>query len=160
MARRALCASSARGGDGAQVAVVGGKDGASLTECSRPEALERALSAPVGRTAGAVAFHRLAIQGVGDHRAMQPFFFDGGGHLLQTSGPSHSTAPPVLVVAVNGEIYNARELAGEMGVELESGSDCQVLGPLWAAHAGQWDALLPRLRGEFAGVAFHVPTGS
>lgn len=159
-ARRALCASSVRGGDGAQVAVVGGKDGASLTECGDPGAMERALAAAVGHSAGVVAFHRLAIQGVGDIRAMQPFCFDAAGRLLPADGHARSASATALVVAVNGEIYNARELAGELGAELESGSDCQVLGPLWAAHVGQWDAVLPRLRGEFAGVAFHVPSGT
>ncbi len=54
-----------------------------------------------------------------------------------------------LVLAVNGEIYNHRELRAEIGARdaFRTDSDCEVILPLYAAEGPH---LLPRLRGMFA----------
>ena len=54
-----------------------------------------------------------------------------------------------LVLAVNGEIYNHRELRAEIGVRDAFGtdSDCEVILPLWRSEGPR---LVERLRGMFA----------
>jgi asparagine synthase (glutamine-hydrolysing) len=61
---------------------------------------------------GTAGFTRLAINGL-DPAGMQPFSNDR------------------LIWMCNGEIYNWRALAAEYGILCESGSDCEVLGPLY-----------------------------
>jgi asparagine synthase (glutamine-hydrolysing) len=53
------------------------------------------------------------------------------------------------VLAVNGEIYNHRELRTEIGAReaFRTDSDCEVILPLYAQEG---PGLLPRLRGMFA----------
>ena len=51
------------------------------------------------------------------------------------------------VIAYNGEIYNFRELARELSIETESGSDTEVL---LEAFERSGPAILPRLNGIFA----------
>ncbi|HEX4825080.1 MAG TPA: asparagine synthase B [Candidatus Polarisedimenticolaceae bacterium] len=54
-----------------------------------------------------------------------------------------------LVLAVNGEIYNHRELRSEIGIRDAFGtdSDCEVILPLWRSDGPR---LVERLRGMFA----------
>jgi len=61
-----------------------------------------------------LGFTRLAINGL-DERGMQPM---------------KSSAEP-LIWACNGEIYNWKELANRFGIVTTSGSDCEILGPLF-----------------------------
>ncbi|HEX6203066.1 MAG TPA: asparagine synthase B [Thermoanaerobaculia bacterium] len=86
----------------------------------------------VATAEGAVLAHeRLAIVDV-EHGA-QPLASPGGEQLL----------------AVNGEIYNHRELAAGLGTPypFATASDCEVILPLWREHG---PALLERLDGIFA----------
>ncbi len=81
---------------------------------------------------GAVfVFTRLAINGLND-AGMQPF--EHGGQVFMC----------------NGEIYNSRALAAEIGYETVSGSDCEVLGALWRSCAGDAVAFARALDGVFA----------
>lgn len=52
-----------------------------------------------------------------------------------------------LVLVANGEVYNHRELAAELGVEMRTGSDCEVLLHLYRRHGLDF---LDRVRGMFA----------
>lgn len=61
---------------------------------------------------GVMGFTRLAINGL-NPEGMQPMFSDS------------------TLWMCNGEIYNWRALAEEWGIEATSGSDCEVLGPLY-----------------------------
>jgi len=60
-----------------------------------------------------LGFTRLAINGL-THNGMQP---------MQRSGVSW---------ICNGEIYNWRNLAAEYGLDAKSGSDCEIVGPLYS----------------------------
>lgn len=83
-------------------------------------------------TSGAMCFFsRLAINGLSS-AGMQPFEQDE------------------LVVMCNGEIYNAPALASQLGCEMKSGSDCEVLGALWKACEGNGVAFAQALDGVFA----------
>jgi asparagine synthase (glutamine-hydrolysing) len=61
---------------------------------------------------GYMGFTRLAINGLND-AGMQPFEIPG------------------LRWMCNGEIYNAKDLANQYNIPMPSGSDCEVLGPLY-----------------------------
>jgi asparagine synthase (glutamine-hydrolysing) len=88
---------------------------------SRPEA-EAYLSKLNGRgpesrqlqdiSGGYLGFTRLAINGLNEG-GMQPFSCGGVRWIC------------------NGEIYNARQLSQEYNIQMTSGSDCEVLGPLY-----------------------------
>jgi asparagine synthase (glutamine-hydrolysing) len=70
----------------------------------------------------------------------------GGAQPLVSPDGSH-------VLAVNGEIYNHKELEGELtgGYRFRTGSDCEVI---LALYAEQGDAFVDRLRGMFAFVLY------
>ena len=55
-----------------------------------------------------------------------------------------------LALAVNGEIYNHRELEAALGrpYDFQTGSDCEVINALWREHGGP--GFLDRLDGIFA----------
>lgn len=77
----------------------------------------------------ALGHNRLAI--VGGEDAIQPIVSDG------------------ITLAANGEIYNWRELRAEFpGREWKTGSDCEVLIPLYEKHGIA--RMLEMLEGEFA----------
>lgn len=67
---------------------------------------------------GFLGFTRLAINGLNE-AGMQPFCQDG------------------IQWICNGEIYNARQLSEEYGIPMLSGSDCEVLGPLYKVFRDQ-----------------------
>ena len=70
----------------------------------------------VGR--GLLGFHRLAIMGL-TPEGMQPFELDGS------------------YVVCNGELYGFQKLKDELtakGYTFQSGSDCELLLPLWREH--------------------------
>lgn len=61
------------------------------------------------------------------------------------------------ILAVNGEIYNHRELRGECaGYEFRTGSDCEVILPLVRTHGA---AAVERLSGIFAFALYDRGTG-
>lgn len=79
-----------------------------------------------------LGFTRLAINGV-NPLGMQPFQKDG------------------LTWMCNGEIYNHRDLAYGHGIlENKSGSDCEVLGPMYMAHRDNLTSFFRSLDGVFA----------
>ena len=88
---------------------------------------------------GVLAFHRLAIMGF-QPEAMQPFELDGS------------------YVVCNGEIYGferfREELAGEY--EFKSGSDCEVLLPLYRKYGVE---MFRMLDAEFALIMYDGTTG-
>ena len=86
-------------------------------------------------------FHRLAINGaMGDPLSMQPF--ETIGHWI---------------VACNGEIYNWRELASEYDLNIQGGSDCEVIGHLLEAGIPV-HAMVGMLDGVFAFAAYNKRT--
>ena len=121
------------------------------TEISLP-ALERAFAATKSRgpddsrtlalPSGALLFHRLSIMGV-HPEGMQPF-----------------TAPDGSAVVCNGELYGFRKRKRELeakGYVFSSGSDCELLLPLWREHG---TGMFRQLDAEFAMVLYDAPTDS
>lgn len=81
-----------------------------------------------------LVFHRLIINGLNKESSNQPFeYLDGN-----------------LIVACNGEIYNYKELAIKYDIELETGSDCEIIGKLFIKLKYDVELLLNELLGEFA----------
>ena len=92
----------------------------------------------VGR--GLLGFHRLAIMGL-TPEGMQPFELDGS------------------YVVCNGELYGFRKLKDELiakGYTFQSGSDCELLLPLWREHGVDMFRLLDA---EFALILYDGKTG-
>ena len=82
---------------------------------------------------GIMGFHRLAIMGLSE-KGMQPMEWNGN------------------VCICNGEIYNYRFLAKEkLNLSLHTGSDCEVLLPLYCKYKTQ---MFDMLDGEFAMVCY------
>jgi len=99
---------------------------------------------------GVLGFTRLAINGLND-AGMQPF------HWTAADGTQYSWI-------CNGEIYNWRLLAADYGIVTTSGSDCEILGPLFHACGEEPDKFCKLLDGVFAFVivnetAKHVVCG-
>ena len=89
---------------------------------------------------GTLLFHRLAIMGI-HPEGMQPF-----------------TAPDGSAVVCNGELYGFRKLKKEMearGYRFASGSDCELLLPLWREHGVE---MFGELDAEFAMVLYDAPS--
>ena len=92
----------------------------------------------VGR--GLLGFHRLAIMGL-TPEGMQPFELDGS------------------YVVCNGELYGFQKLKGELtakGYTFQSGSDCELLLPLWREHGVDMFRLLDA---EFALILYDGKSG-
>lgn len=81
-----------------------------------------------------IGFHRLALNGIIRSTANQPFMFD--------------TDDKVDYVMCNGEIYNYKELAQKYDIQLESGSDCEILYPLYNKIGAA--KMMEEIDGEFA----------
>jgi asparagine synthase (glutamine-hydrolysing) len=81
-----------------------------------------------------VGFHRLAINGLAKVSADQPF--------VQESDTS------IFYMIANGEVYNYKELAKKYEIELTSGSDCEILLPLFQKIG--LDAMIKELDPECA----------
>ena len=62
-----------------------------------------------------------------------------------------------LVLAVNGEIYNHQDLRHRLSYPFRTGSDCEVLLPLYRDHGRE---LVHHLRGMFAFVIYNASTGA
>ena len=93
-------------------------------------------------SAGTLLFHRLAIMGP-EPAGMQPF-----------------TAPDGSAVVCNGELYGFRKLKRELeakGYWFASGSDCELLLPLWREHG---TAMFAELDAEFALILYDAPANS
>lgn len=93
-------------------------------------------------SAGTLLFHRLAIMGP-EPAGMQPF-----------------TAPDGSAVVCNGELYGFRKLKRELeakGYWFASGSDCELLLPLWREHG---TAMFAELDAEFALILYDASTNS
>lgn len=80
-----------------------------------------------------IGFHRLSIM---DPRAVgdQPFI--------------QETEDKLYYLVCNGEIYNYRELCEKYEIETHTGSDCEMLLPLWRKIG--MDAMVKELNGEYA----------
>jgi len=78
-----------------------------------------------------MGFTRLAINGLSD-KGMQPFYSQ------QTSW------------ICNGEIYNWKELAFNHGFQLQSGSDCEIIGSMYQLYKDNLPQLFRSLDGVFA----------
>ena len=91
---------------------------------------------------GTLLFHRLAIMGP-DSTGMQPF-----------------TAPDGSAVVCNGELYGFRKMKKQLeekGYQFQSGSDCELLLPLWREYGTEMFSLLDA---EFALVLYDAPSAS
>ena len=91
---------------------------------------------------GSLLFHRLAIMGL-HPEGMQPF-----------------TAPDGSAVVCNGELYGFRQMKREReakGYAFSSGSDCELLLPLWREYG---EDMFDKLDAEFALILYDAPTGS
>ena len=98
----------------------------------------RTLSLP----SGSLFFHRLAIMGP-EPQGMQPF-----------------TAPDGSAVVCNGELYGFRRMKKELearGYAFTSGSDCELLLPLWREQGVK---MFAGLDAEFALVLYDAPSDS
>ena len=90
---------------------------------------------------GWLGFHRLAIMGLHEE-GMQPFHLDGD------------------MCVCNGELYLFRTLKKELedqGYTFVSGSDCELILPLWQKHGTDMFAMLDS---EFAMIIYDGETGS
>ncbi len=90
---------------------------------------------------GTLLFHRLSIMGLSE-AGMQPFQRDG------------------CTLVCNGELYGFRPMKAaleERGWTFQSGSDCEILIPLWREHSVEMFSLLDA---EFALVLYDGRTGS
>ena len=84
------------------------------------------MSKIIKTDSGFLGFHRLAIMGL-DSSGMQPFSLDG------------------LFLVCNGEIYGYEKLKNELktkGYSFSSGSDCEILLPLYKEHKTDMFAML------------------
>ena len=91
---------------------------------------------------GTLLFHRLAVMGP-EPAGMQPF-----------------TAPDGSAVVCNGELYGFRRLKRALEAEghrFASGSDCELLLPLWRERGAE---MFAELDAEFALVLYDAPTDS
>ena len=89
---------------------------------------------------GILCFHRLSIMGL-DPTGMQPFELDGS------------------YVVCNGELYGFQKLKDELtakGYTFQSGSDCELLLPLWREHGVDMFRLLDA---EFALILYDGKSG-
>ena len=89
---------------------------------------------------GVLGFHRLAIMGL-TPEGMQPFELDGS------------------YVVCNGELYGFQKLKDELvakGYTFQSGSDCELLLPLWREHGVDMFRLLDA---EFALILYDGKSG-
>ena len=103
---------------------------------SRGPDMSRVIETP----SGWLCFHRLAIMGLTE-AGMQPFELDGS------------------YVVCNGEIYGFRPLKrqlAEKGYQFQSGSDCEILLPLYREYG---TALFSMLDAEFACVICDAKSG-
>ena len=99
------------------------------------------MSSVVETPSGWLCFHRLAIMGL-DESGMQPFSLDGD------------------MVVCNGELYGWRELRTELegkGYTFQSGSDCELLLPLYREYGLDMFSMLDA---EFALILYDGRTGS
>jgi asparagine synthase (glutamine-hydrolysing) len=89
-----------------------------------------------------LGFTRLAINGLNEG-GMQPFETD------------------TLLWMCNGEIYNAKQLAAEYNLPMTSGSDCEILGPLYKQFRDQNNlaGFFQSLDGVFAIVLYDKERG-
>ena len=104
---------------------------------SRGPDMSRIIETP----SGYLCFHRLAIMGLTE-AGMQPFELDGD------------------YVVCNGEIYGFRPLKrqlAEKGYEFKSGSDCEILLPLFREYGL---SMFARLDAEFALIIYDSMTDS
>ena len=88
---------------------------------------------------GLLGFHRLAIMGL-TPEGMQPFCLDGS------------------YVVCNGEIYGFEKLKAALAEKytFKSGSDCEILLPLWREHGVD---MFKMLDAEFAMILYDAKTG-
>lgn len=80
-----------------------------------------------------LGFHRLAIMDT-SNRGDQPFTYEDEKRQIY--------------LLCNGEIYNFKELSKKYQIELKSGSDCEILLPLFLQIG--LDAMIKELLGEFS----------
>mgnify|MGYP000119251482 FL=1 len=87
---------------------------------------------------GILCFHRLSIMGL-DPTGMQPFELDGS------------------YVVCNGEIYGYEKIKEELSAKytFKSGSDCEVLLPLWREYGTD---MFKMLDAEFACIIYDAET--
>lgn len=88
-------------------------------------------TAIVKKSCGTFGFTRLAINGL-NPAGMQPFTKNG------------------ITWICNGEIYNSEALSKEYNIPMPSGSDCEVLGPLYEIHRDSPETFFRCIDGVFA----------
>lgn len=115
-----------------------GPDDTRLIDTAKQEILKTSLMderLPETCRRGIMGFHRLAIMGLTDD-GMQPFLKDGCS------------------VVCNGELYGFEKMKAELeskGYTFSSGSDCELLLPLWFEHGAD---MFNMLDAEFALVLY------
>ncbi|MDY4886252.1 MAG: asparagine synthase B [Eubacteriales bacterium] len=98
------------------------------------------MSRVIDTGAGILGFHRLSIMGT-DESGMQPFSLDGS------------------YVVCNGELYGFRKLKTELeerGYTFKSGSDCELLLPLYREYGV---GMFEKLDAEFALIIYDAESG-
>lgn len=107
---------------------------------------ETARSVQLPQRSCVLGFTRLAINGLNGN-GMQPFKW-------------RAADGTVYHWICNGEIYNWRALADRYGIKTVSGSDCEVLGPLFAAMGENVVEFCRALDGVFAFVILNETSGA
>lgn len=102
----------------------------------------------------------LAHRGPDDHRVEVLRGAVIGARRLAVIDPALGDQPVVdghgVVVAGNGEVYGYRRVRRSLGMDVDYGSDLNVVAPLWHRHGPE---LLPHLPGTFA-LALHDPVSA
>jgi asparagine synthase (glutamine-hydrolysing) len=92
---------------------------------------------------GVWVFTRLAINGL-NPEGNQPF----------------TSACETMKWMCNGEIYNSKDLSARLKIKSKSGSDCEVIGPMWEQCEGDAVAFARSFDGVFAIVLHDMETGN
>jgi asparagine synthase (glutamine-hydrolysing) len=114
------------------------------------------IGKPYSRKNAQILLSNLAGRGPEGTRIMEHNSFQLGFTRLAINGLSNSGMQPMfnedLVWICNGEIYNYRDLASRYSIELDGGSDCSVIGPLFQKMIGEVgpNAFFQSLDGVFA----------
>jgi asparagine synthase (glutamine-hydrolysing) len=126
------------------------------------------LGKPVPESVAKAALQKLAARGPEDARIVAGNQFQLGFTRLAINGLTTDGMQPMvdsvhkLYTVCNGEIYNYADLAKRFGIELQTGSDCEVLAPLFTKLAVQTDAptFFRSLDGVFATIMVHTESNT
>lgn len=126
------------------------------------------LGKPITEEAAKSALKKLAARGPEDARIVAGNHFQLGFTRLAINGLTTDGMQPImeptnkLYTICNGEIYNYKDLAERFDIQLQTGSDCEVLAPLFTKLAVQTDAptFFRSLDGVFSTIMVHTESNT